>query len=199
MSFRVALMIGIGTAAASGQLAAQVEYGLKAGASFGNISNKGLLPGNLKTRTGAAGGLYLGLRSSVVGLGAEVMYAQRGLRSDEAIAVAETKLDYIDVPVYLKVTIPTPAIRPFAYAGPQASFEVGCHQSNGGSCASTSDRKKTVFAGIIGAGLRLGSSSTGVSVEGRYVYGLTDLKLSTITSSDSYKDRTFLLLVSIGK
>jgi hypothetical protein len=34
--------------------------------------------------------------------------------------------------------------------------------------------------------------------EGRYVYGLTDLKLNTVTSSSSYKTRSFLLLVGFG-
>jgi len=38
-----------------------------------------------------------------------------------------------------------------------------------------------------------------VTIEGRYVYGLQDLKLATITSSDSYKNRTFMILLGIGK
>jgi hypothetical protein len=33
-----------------------------------------------------------------------------------------------------------------------------------------------------------------LSIEGRYVYGLTDLKLNTVTSSESFKSRTFLIL-----
>jgi hypothetical protein len=34
-------------------------------------------------------------------------------------------------------------------------------------------------------------------LEGRYIYGLTDLKLGTITSSTSYKTRSFLLLAGL--
>ena len=50
------LMIGAGISLAlHGPLAAQAEYGLKAGPSFGNIKNQGLFPGDLKTRIGAAG------------------------------------------------------------------------------------------------------------------------------------------------
>ena len=44
--------------AAPSALLAQGEAGLKGGVSFGNISNKGLLPGNLSNRTGFAGGIY---------------------------------------------------------------------------------------------------------------------------------------------
>jgi hypothetical protein len=72
------------------------EVGLKGGLSFGNISNKGLLPGTLKTRTGFAAGLYVGFGSSIMGIGAEGLYAQRGLRSDESLADSETRLDYSD-------------------------------------------------------------------------------------------------------
>ena len=180
-----------------GTATAQGEFGVKGGASFGNISNKGLLPGSLKTRTGGAGGLYFGYRAAVIGFGAEAMYAQRGAKTDEAIGVASTRLDYIDIPAYLKVTIPAPGVHPFVYAGPQVSFEVRCKTaSGGGDCAD--DRSKTDYAGVIGAGLRLGGDSFGFTLEGRYVYGLKDLKLNTVTSSDSYKNRTFMLLVGIG-
>lgn len=182
----------------AGTATAQGEFGVKGGASFGNISNKGLLPGNLKTRTGAAGGLYAGYRAAVIGFGVEAMYAQRGARTDQTIGDANTRLDYIDVPGYVKVTIPTPGVRPFVYAGPQISFEVRCKTANGALDCPDAGRKKTDYAAVIGAGVRFGSSSFGLSVEGRYVYGLQDLKLGTVTSSDSYKNRTFMLLVGVG-
>jgi len=182
-----------------GTLLAQGELGIKAGLSFGNISNQGVLPGNLESRTGFAVGLYLG-SGGVLGIGAEGLYAQRGVESDESGATTESRLDYLDLPVYLKVRVPVPLIKPFIYAGPQGSYEIKCRTAEGGDCApySTSDRKRWTFAGVIGAGVRLGGS-LGLGIEGRYVYGLTDLKLSTVTSSSSYKDRSFLLLGSIGR
>lgn len=190
----VALALGI-----QGTVWSQPAIGIKAGASFGNISNQGLLPGNLDTRTGLAGGLYLGF-GGVVGFGIEGLYAQRGAESDQSIATAETRLDYLDVPVYLKVKLPTPGIKPFIYAGPQISYEVKCRTGVGGDCAaySSSDHKRWDYAGIIGAGIRIGAG-IGLGIEGRYVYGLTDLKLSTVTSGSSYKNRSFVLLGSIGR
>jgi hypothetical protein len=193
------LIISAGIALAfQGTLAAQVEFGVKAGASFGNIQNKGLFPGNLKTRTGLAGGAFLGYRASVIGVGVEVLYAQRGALSDQSINDQWTRLDYIDIPGYLKVTIPTPGIRPFIYAGPQVSIETKCRTANGAAACPDAGRKKTDYAGVIGGGVRLGGKSLGLSLEGRYVYGLSDLKLSTVTSSESYKNRTFMVLVGIG-
>jgi hypothetical protein len=110
-------------AAAAGPVAAQVEFGVKGGASFGNVTNKGLLPGNLKTRTGWAAGVSLGFRARVIGIGAEALYARRGLKSD---GTGDLKLDYVDFPVYAKFQVPTPGVSPFGYLGPQVSFEVTC-------------------------------------------------------------------------
>ena len=192
-----ALVVVISLPAAT-RAQAQRELGVKVGMTFGDISNKGLLPGELDTRNGVAGGLTFGARSSVVGFGVDVLYAQRGLRSSQALAVAQTRLDYLDVPVYLKVILPTPGIRPFGYAGPQASFELRCRRANGGGCEPRpAERKKTVYAGVIGGGVRLGGR-TGLSIEGRYLYGLTDLKLTTITNTNSFRHRTFMILVTVG-
>jgi len=179
-------------------LAAQ-GLGIKAGASFGDISNKGVLPGSLKHRTGLAGGIYFASPGEF-GIGVEGLYDQRGLKADGA-STEETRLDYLDVPVYLKVALPISGLRPFGYAGPQISYEVRCRTAGGDACAAygTTDRKKWDYAAVIGAGVRFGSGNLGFGIEGRYVYGLQDLKVSTVTSTESYKTRTFLILGSIGR
>jgi hypothetical protein len=180
----------IGVVAAPTPLMAQVEFGLKGGASFGNISNKGVLPGDLKTRTGFAAGVSIGLGAQLLGVGAEALFAQRGLSSD---GTGDAKLDYLDVPVYLKLQVPSPGIAPFGYVGPQVSFEVNC--SNGDLDCSDNGRSTTDYAGVIGAGVKFGSGGkVGVTVEARYVYGLKDLKLDTVTSDESFKTRSFLIL-----
>jgi hypothetical protein len=177
---------------------AQVEAGVLGGVSFGNISNSGVLPGDLSTRTGFAGGGYIGYRfGDVVGVEGNVLYAQRGETSDASFATAETKLDYIDVPVLLTANIPLASIRPYAYAGPQVSFEVACHTAAGATC-DNADREKTDYAAVIGAGVRFGAP-VGLGLEARYVYGLKDLSFSTVSSSESYQNRTFMILARIGR
>ena len=179
-------------AAAQTGTAAGIEVGVKGGISFADVSNKGLLPGNLKGRTGFAAGAMIATKG-IVGVGIEGLFAQRGLTSD--ITAEELKLNYVDVPLYLRVMLPTPAVRPFAYAGPQVSFEISCR--TGDLDCADGNRKKTTYAGVIGAGIRFGAMA-GISIEGRYIYGLTDLNLSTVTDSESYKDRSFLLLVGLA-
>ncbi len=174
--------------------AAEAQFGIKAGAAFGDVSNKGVLPGDLNGRTGFAGGISLESAPSTFGFGVEGLFSQEGLTS--AAPSSSFKTSYISIPVYLRVMIPTPAIKPFAYLGPQVSFEVNC--SNGSGDCPDNGRKKTLYAGLIGGGIRFGGkTAAGFSLEGRYVYGLTDLKPSTVTSSESYEQRTFLLLAGI--
>ena len=67
----------------------------------------------------------------------------------------------------------------------------------GGAPCPDADRAKTSYAAAVGAGLRLGTSRA-LTMEGRYVYGLTDLKLGTVSDPQSYQTRSFLILVGIG-
>jgi hypothetical protein len=168
-------------------LTAQIELGVKGGASFGDVSNKGVLPGKLDSRTGFAAGVSVGLGGGLIGVGGEALYAQRGVTG----GAGDAKLDYLDIPVYLTMHAPTGPVAPFGYLGPQVSFELKCTNLD---MDCVDDRRSTTdYAGVIGAGVRLGSG-TRVTIEGRYVYGLKDLKLSTVSSDDSFKTRSFLIL-----
>lgn len=172
-------------------LAAQSGMTIKAGASFGNVSNRGVLPGNLSTRTGFAAGLAMSLiGGDPLSVSIEGLYAQRGVGS--STDTSSRRIDNIDVPAYVKFTLPTPGIAPFVYAGPQVSFQVKC---SAGPNPCPTDMPKTATAAVIGGGVRLGG---GLEVEGRYIYGLTDLKLGTVSSSASYKTRSFMLLAGIS-
>jgi len=167
--------------------------GIKGGISFGDVSNRGLLPGSLDTRTGFALGLGLSSSPGLLGFGAEGLYAQRGV--GDATDADSRRLDYIDVPVYLQAMLPIAGIAPFAYAGPQFSFELRCRAGDN-PCPDT-DRSKTSYSAAVGAGVRLGTRRA-ITVEGRYLYGLTDLDLGTVTDPESYKTRSFLILVGVG-
>jgi hypothetical protein len=193
MKRALALMAAFGLSMTPRVALAQGGFGIKGGFSYGNVSNSGVLPGTLHNRSGFAVGVGLA-STALLGLGVEGLYAQRGVASNTS--GDSWRLDYVDVPLYVRAAIPTPGIAPFAYAGPQVSFEVRCNAGGGASCPSNG-RPKTTYAGVIGGGVRLGAQS-GLTLEGRYIYGLNDLKLSTVTSSQSYKTRSFLVLAGLS-
>jgi hypothetical protein len=171
---------------------AQGGMGIKAGFSWGQVPNNGgAFPGELSAHNGAAIGV--GLHSGgVVGWGVEGLYAERGFRSSSP--GGSRRMAVIDVPVYLRLAAENPGLTPFGYVGPQASFEVRC-DGGGGNCPT--DRKKIGYAGVIGAGLKFGGLA-GITAEARYVYGLTDLHLSTVTTSENYRSRGFMILAGFG-
>jgi len=166
--------------------------GVKGGLSWNNVSNSGVLPGDLQRHTGWAIGVGLGTTGTPFSIGIEGLYAQRGLDSDTP--ANQVRFAYVDVPAYLRLAIPTSALAPYAYAGPQVSFEVSC-EVGGVECGG--DRETISYAAVIGAGLRLGNQGM-LSVEARYIYGLSDLSWDTVTDSDSYRTRSFMILAGLG-
>ncbi len=183
-------LAGIGLGAGE----AHAQVGLKAGLSHGSISNTGVLPGDLGGRTGFAAGLSFGTGyETPLGIGIELLYAQRG--SEEPNNPSSRELDYIDIPAYVRLAIPAESVQPFAYLGPQVSFEVDCSTVDD-DCPDTG-RPTTTYAGVVGAGVRLGTE-LGITIEARYIYGLTDLDIETITDEDSYEDRSFVILAGIS-
>ena len=191
---RALVVLGILFGAGTGAVAHAQGGGIaiKGGLSYGNVSNGGTFPGAVAQRSGFAIGLSAN-SGGMVGVGIEGLYAQRGF--DNSVAADARHLDYFDVPVYLRVALPMGVASPFAYAGPQASFELKCG-TDSGNCPD-SGRPKATYSGVIGAGLQF-AALHGMSVEGRYVYGLSDLKLGTIASTESYRTRSFLILVGFG-
>jgi len=192
MTPRSISLLGLALAFAAAPLALPAQWGLKAGASFANISNSGALPGNPGTRTGLAGGVSLRLGSGMFSLGLEGLYDQQGLDATGG----GLQLDLIDVPAYLNWRIINAGIGLSAYAGPQVSFQLSC-KNNGVDCPSGTVAT-TTYAGIIGARVKFGSSQGfGITGEARYIYGLTNLNKDTITNPGSYETRSLLVMAGI--
>jgi hypothetical protein len=186
------MLVAVVACGAAPIVASAQGLGLKGGLAYGSVPNNGgVYPGNLSAASGYAVGIGISSQRAI-GLGVDALYAQRGFTSSTSGGSRE--LSYVDIPVYLQVQAPGASVSPFAYAGPQASFEVSC-KASGGECPD--GRSKSAYAGVIGGGLRFGAVSR-FSIEGRYVYGLTDLKASTVTEKDNYKTRSFMLLVGVG-
>lgn len=190
---KLSILLVATTTYALGAGPAQGQVAIKGGVSHAHVSTTGALPYDLGDRTGFALGLAVASEPSLLGFGVEALYAQRG--AGPAGEIDGTHLDYVDVPGYVRVMLPLSGLAPFAYAGPQVSFEVRCRSGNT-DCPDTG-RPKTTYAGIIGAGVQVGAAGR-ISLEGRYVYGLQDLHLETVTDSGSYKSRSFMFLVGIS-
>lgn len=170
--------------------AANAQVGVKSGLSFGNVSNSGLLPDEVGVRTGFTIGVSA-FTAGALALGLEALYSQRGVSSQAGARSRE--LEYLDLPLLVRLNIPA-GVSPYAYAGPQLSYELACN-SGEGDCPR-GDRPKSPTAAVIGGGVAFGDR-TKVSIEGRYIYGLQDLDIETVTDDASFKERSLMLLAGI--
>ncbi len=187
---RSLLALGVAALCAMPSAATAQSVGILGGLSYGSVpNNNGVLPGTLKANSGFAIGV--GAESGgTIGFGLNALYAQRGFTS--SVSGNSQQLAYLDVPVYLRVAIHTSVVTPFAFVGPQISFELDC---SGGDCPS--GRPSTTYAGVVGGGVKFHALG-GLSFQGRYIYGLSNLNYSTVSNSSNYQTRSFMLLMGLG-
>ena len=168
-------------------VSAQASLGIKGGLSFATLSNKSP---DFDNRTGFAAGVALDLRSGLIGIQPEVLYVQKGVTPNGTPSGTSPKLDYIEVPVLLKLSLGTPGIQPMVYAGPSAGFRLSCKVLEL-DCASGTV-KSTDWGAVLGGGVRVGGDK-GFTLEGRYTWGLKDIH--DVSAGVDQKTRTFLALV----
>lgn len=170
MAATAALLAAAMTATASAQ-----TIGITAGATFNSLNGDDAEDVfGFESKTGFVGGVYLNL-----GLGGGSFSVEPALlytMKDADLPDFNTELsnEYIQIPVLLRYGFGAGGVKPSIFAGPAASFSVGCEFTGDveGSCEDTGASEKSVqWDGIIGAGLSFGK----FGVDVRYEFGLTDV------------------------
>lgn len=167
--------------------------------------------GELDSKTGfAAGGfLTIGL-SPIFDIQPEVLFVQKGAKQEAAGVEAKVKINYVEIPVLVRVNLPvqgaTP-IKPHVYGGPSISLELSCdiEEEGGGlsaevACDDTSvglETKSLDFGIVLGGGVGFGVGAGMLTVDGRYVLGLTDINDVAGSPFDA-KNRAFEIFVGYG-
>jgi hypothetical protein len=169
---------------------ALAQLGVKAGLSFATLSESSTSP-DFRNQTGFAAGVSLGLPlGGVFVLQPEALYAEKGAKG--ATSSNDLKVAYLDVPLLLRLTIPTPGLAPFAVGGPQASFQLRCEL---GQSDCDQDFAGTDYGVAVGAGVRIGGG-LGFTVEARYTQGLKDI--NRVSQGFDSKTRTFFILAGLS-
>lgn len=171
-------------------LPAQSSIGIKGGLTFATLSNKSP---DWDTRSGFAAGLAFDLRSGPVGIQPEILYVQKGVSFDGSPTEGGPKLDYLEIPVLLKFTVPTEGIQPFIYGGPSFGLRLSCKVAE--ITCDDDEVKSTDFGAALGAGIRVGGDK-GLTIEGRYTWGMRDL--GDFNSGVDSKTRTFMVLLGFS-
>lgn len=162
---------------ASAQL--KMSSGLKTGLSMATVYGDDTRGADMKP--GFIGGLVFAFNiNDAFAIQPEVLYCQKGTQNEDSSLTIKVKLDYVEIPVLMKLTLPTTgSMRPFLYAGPAFAFKVsakmGVSSSGSGSVDMDIENVKSTDLGLtVGGGLSFGLSRSRLSLDVRYTRGLQE-------------------------
>lgn len=168
----------------------QAEFGIKGGLNYTKMSQIRMDGESADFKPGFHAGVFANINLLVVGIRPELLYSQKGFEMDTDDGTHRSNLNYLDVPVMVKFN-PAPIIA--LYAGPQVSFLLDENWKDNLGETFDPDRNSTEFAGVIGAGVRLGKLDLGA----RYNFGL-----SKVVDDDRFdnfdKGRNQVIQLSVG-
>ena len=205
--FLVLAMLGVASTRAN----AQATIGVKLGPTFSKLSvDDDTQDGAPETLTSFGGGGFIRFGFAGLALQAEVLALTKGASQsvndpEFGEATFELKLNYIEIPVTAMFTLGS---GPYLFAGPSIAFEVSCKVDidtddfdlEGGDCddeATDSDRKKMDLSLVGGVGFQLPIGPGRLLIEGRYIYGMTNLDDSAIDNTES-KNRTWAIFAGFA-
>jgi hypothetical protein len=173
------------TAAAS---VATADSGIKFGPTFAKFSSDSL---DFKNRTGIHGGIFFGgNRSGVLGLQGEINWIRR--RTATELTNQTIRIDYLQVPVLLRLNAGTDSANGFAVygiAGPAVDIKIGDEIEG----VTLDDGFEGADVSLVfGAGVEIAR----IIVEGRFEKGLRRVNKNFIDGSD-IKKQAFTILFGV--
>jgi len=143
------------------------------------------------SRLGLVGGGFLEVQfGNSFSVRPEILYAQKGGKDTSNNTY---QLDYIEVPVLLKLSLGTPGVNPGLLLGPTFNLNIIGQVVNGGTSTDFNNLNKTdigVMGGVI-------VDIDKFSLSARYEVGLTDISTSGGPSSH-VQNGTFTLLAGFS-
>jgi hypothetical protein len=154
---------------------AQFSYGVKGGLNFSNIYSTKL---NTNFKQGFHAGVYAKFNLIILGIQPELLFSQRGYVEEN---VKDVTLNYIDIPVMLKLKI-LPMIT--LDLGPQFSYLVNSSTKGIGNVLTVQpDFKNAETSAAFGASAqvwRIGASA-------RYIVGLSELEKAITSKNQQFQ------------
>ena len=183
---------------------AQLTAGVQVGVNSSNISLTDVPGVSTSSLTGFMGGGWVGAHvGSIIAIQVEAFYTQKGAKLESSGVPTETlKVDYVEVPVIVRVGIPIiPVIKPYIFGGPAIAFNVSCKsQPEGGTSTDCDDPtgidteiKSTDFSGIIGLGIQLSRFLIAI----QYDHGFDNIIVQD-TGTEEANNRTWTLKGGFG-
>ncbi len=200
--FAVLFAVSLAVPQASAQ---GIKGGVKGGVNLAKLG--GSDAGSLETKAGlVAGGFVEFMIGNMFAIQPEVLYSQKGAKESVGGDELKLKIDYVEVPVLLKINIPIEGsnVHPNVYAGPAVAFKASCKFSGSSGGVSFSEScddagvmvKSTDFGVAFGGGVSFDVGGAEVGVDVRYTLGLT--KIDDEPDPDNVKNKVISIMGTVG-
>jgi len=172
MKLKFSLFVGALLLALMGSRAEAQNFnlGLEAGANFNNFIGSSVSGSSLTgSRLGFVGGGFLSLNfGNSFAIQPEVLYEQKG-GADTSNNTYQ--LDYIEVPVLLKLSLGTPVVNPGILLGPSFSWNTVAQVANNGNTSAITNANGSDVGFILGAEIKFDK----FLITGRYELGFNNV------------------------
>lgn len=169
-----------------------ISLGLEGGLNLANVSISPSQTSNSRTGLIVGGILDIGI-SSNIGVTGGLRYVMKGFQVTNQGVTYTDKLNYIEVPVLLKVKFPLTEVKPYLVGGPTLGIRVSAteEQSNGQQTAdvdASSAYESIDFGLFFGGGLDFRVAvKTDLFIQAGYGFGLSNIyKQSTTVTVKNY-------------
>ncbi|HET8828137.1 MAG TPA: porin family protein [Pelobium sp.] len=180
----------------AGKVSAQgPSIGIKGGLSFSNIIETDDSDFKTDYNTGYNAGVFVNIPIiSVLSFQPELMFAQKGYKSDVALGTFTQTTNWIEVPILAKIS---PVAGFSIYAGPQVSFLTKTKNKYEGDFTTTEQTKyeddadkfkKSIVGGVLGAGFNL---SQNISLNARYALDFQKNNEDGTEETPEFKNQTW--------
>ena len=169
-----------------------LKIGIKAGANYSNVYSESGDDFVADGKVGFAGGIFVSIPlSQLVGIQPELMYSQKGFKTEGTFLDGKLTTNYLDVPVHLQIK-PSPNVS--LLVGPQLSYLLSTkYELNGFSAIDEEnfdDNNNRVNLGL-SAGVDFTVENFLISARGSW--DLSEVNKDNTTSDINYKNHLFQL------
>jgi len=171
----VVLGLVILTIGAQAAMCGKASVGITGGINIATVRGDDVEDVDSRT-AGFFGGFVEYPFTPVVSIQPEFLYTMKGASDTYNGYKVTVKLNYVEIPVLLRVNIPTESnVKPFLVAGPGIGFKVSSKSEVNSHEEDIEDVKGTDFGFIFGGGIGFPVGSYMMSVAARYELGLTSV------------------------
>lgn len=200
--FLIVSMVILFAAAVLPQSAA-AGVGVKVGYAWSNLKFTGATDVPILTDLkNPVGGVYFSMGLGLFSIQPEILYVRQGGRLEELPDWMEDRVDYIQVPVLLKIHVIPGPISPMIYGGPYGAYLVSAKGVSfiGGTTETVDIKdqiKSTDYGLVFGGGIDFRLPVIKLSAEVRYNLGMANVAKNTDPGM-SVKTKSLMVLVGIG-